>query len=331
MASLRHLCLLLPLLALAPCPGHAETLLPPEQLHYRLAYRGLLTSFIWKRLADVTFSTGPGAMEFQGTASCRHTFTLTTENYAFAELLQPVRYRWQGTVSRDMQTLYMIEEIDQGRGNEHNVYWFNWANGSVEHYRRRQKVREQPTFFDPTAAEEHWEEDGKKPLPPFLRHYPLLDGGLAPLIHKRSYKPPESRGVIDPLTMIYLLRRHDFNQGPKMMNVAADEEVLPFRAVLKGRDTIRRNGEKVEALMVKILPESDQYRDAGYIDLWLRDDATRIPLRFIIDAPLGHMRVELKSVQSPRRMRGEEPPGCVIDQRAMRGNPPVSSAAAQGL
>ncbi len=314
MAALRHLFLLLSLLAFGPYPGHAEPSLPSEQLHYRLAYRGLLTSFIWKRLADVTFSTAPGALEFQGMDSCRHTFTLTTEKYAFAELLQPVRYRWQGTVSRDLQTLYLIEEIDEGRDNKHDVYWFDWANAAVERYRRREKEREQHNLFDPTPAEEHWEKDGKKPLPAFLQHYPLLKGGLEPLIHKRSYRQPESRKVIDPLTMIYALRRHDFSKGPKLMNVAADDEALPFRAVLKGREMIRQNGEEVRALKVKVVPESEEYRDKGYIDLWLRDDATRIPLRFIIDAPLGHMRVELKSAQSPRRMRDEERPVCVADQ-----------------
>ncbi len=269
-------------------------ILDTEYLTYKLSYSGILTLFAWKDLADTAIYIQPGGNRFNGNESCQLVLELSTENYTVAEIFHPVRYQWKSISSPDLKRTYLVEVVDKGRNDSHEVVWLDWLNNQFELYRKRELKLVSKNYWD-DENEYAWEKDGREKLPPFLSHYPRLEGERSYLIHRKSVEGLNIESAIDPLGVVYLVRQYDFSQGGDMLiNITVDDEIKTYRVRFLGNENINIIGEKVATRKIEImLSNEDEAKDEGWLKLWLTDDKYRIPVRFQVDATAGKMKMEI--------------------------------------
>jgi hypothetical protein len=156
-----------------------------EKLHYKLSYRGLLTSMIWADLADASMTFLADQRAHDGQTAHQFVLSLSTENYAKAEMIQPVRYTYITTLEQDLSKTLLVEEIDVGENRSHDFLWMDWQNNKTQLYKKREKETVSSGFFD-VESKQVWEKDGALPLPDFLMTFPLLENNQTYFIHKES-------------------------------------------------------------------------------------------------------------------------------------------------
>lgn len=292
-----------------------------EYLSYKLSYSGIFTLFAWKDLADMAIYIQPKSNRFNGNKSCQIVMELSTENYSVAETFHPIRYQWRSTCSPDLKKAYLVEVIDKGKNDSHEVVWLDWSNRQFELYRKRELKATRKNYWDDNEfwngepeSDYVWEKDGKKGLPLFLSHYPKLEGERSYLIHRKSVDGLDIESAIDPLGMVYLTRQYDFSQGDDMMiDITVDDEVKLYRARFLGKDTIDIGSEKVVTLKIEVMLSNEQEAEnEGWLKLWLSDDERRIPVRFQVDATAGEMKIEITEKSFRNNINHSGVATCVI-------------------
>jgi hypothetical protein len=267
---------------------------PGETLHYKLSYRGLLTSLVWADLADVrmTFLTDKQTPERQD--AYQFELYLSTENYTKAEMFQPVRYTYTTTLDAALQRTVLVEEVDVGENQSHHFLWLDWQNKTTQLFKNREKEKESSGFLG-MDVKEVWEKDGGGIVPDFLKNYPLLDEQQA-LIHKESGDRIERAQVLDPLSLIYILRTLDFiseQTTEKEIAVAVSDDIRLYQVKKMTSEEISLNGKTHRGTKYRIQTDAKKKR---LFYVWLSDDQKKIPLRLAMDAPLGKLEIDLMSV-----------------------------------
>ncbi|MCP3849927.1 MAG: DUF3108 domain-containing protein [Gammaproteobacteria bacterium] len=277
--------------------AEAFPFLSGETLHYKLSYRGLLTSMIWADLADVkmTYLTGKKTPEQKN--AYQYELFLTTEHYSKAELFQPVRYTYTTTLDSTLQRVVLIEEVDNGRNQSHDFLWLDWENKATELFKKREKKKQSNGFLGLDITEV-WEKDGKLSIPAFFGDFPLLADQKTYLIHKESGDKIEHSEILDPLSLIYSLRSIDFDtetkhQNIRQISVAVSDDIRLYYVEKLSLEKISINGQSVQGTKYKI--QTDEKKDNFYY-VWLSDDEKKIPLRMAMDAPLGKIEIDLMKV-----------------------------------
>ncbi len=266
----------------------------PDYLSYVLSYRGLFTGFAWKSLADVAIYASPETEAFAGREACALYLRLSTERHRVAELFHPVRYQWKSLVTPGPGRVLLYEETDEGKDGSHEVVWPRWDQGRIELFRKRRWQR-QRSFYEDDAEEGAWESGEAGGLPDFLKGHEPLPGGLSYFIHRKTVEGIEARSALDPLGMIYAIRAADFSNRARMtFKVLFGDEVRPYQVRYLGNDPLEIDHREVNALVVEIMrQEKDKAREEGWLKLWLSADSRRLPLQFVIDAPVGKMRIKV--------------------------------------
>ncbi len=238
-----------------------------ETLDYRLAYRGLLTLFLWKELADVQLTA-----EADAQGRCELAMRLTTQDHPLAEAVRPTRYMWW---SRNRPGLERVEAVvirDLGPkalearlalvGGEH-----------LDYYKR-----------------------DFKPPPPKAEHFQPLNGDRPhPALESGARKSLPNGRLLDPLGFVVRARWFDYERGPLVAVVLYKNEVRNYKARLVGRDVIEPAGRKVPALVVRFSRDHRQAaRREGFMRVWFSDDRRRLPLKFVIRGKVGALQVVLR-------------------------------------
>jgi len=285
------------LLSIAAFAQVAERPLPEasEKLDYRISYRGVLTAYLWKDLADMSLYGFADTEFFNGQSACRSALTVNTENYGFAEFSYPVRLRYDSLHACDLSAAYLVSDQDAGVEDIHNFYWLDWDEGQFHGYRKRRYLPVNPRkvgarFF--WEKDEHaWETDGSEPLPAFLRDYPTLDNGMDWLIFDRSVEA-ETDAALDPLSLLAALRRHDYASQPEAQIAVVHKTRLGYYRLQKiGDETLRVGGELRELTRVRVRKEDRRPGSSGQLDVWLDKTAARTPWLLEIQAKIGLIRV----------------------------------------
>ena len=275
---------------------------PQEYLLYRLAYRGIFTAFTWKKLADVAFIAADSPQVFQGQTACELRMRLSTEDYTLAEVMRPTRYEWRSLAAPDLDRVYLVEvsDITTGDERERRVKWLDWPHRSIELFRLRERepITSTPFFDDDDSVITGytWEADGSKPVPAFLLDdEPLIENRYTPLIYdKTMIIGDDAQHLIDPLAFIYAARWHDYREGDLVRPIAYKDEIRHYRAHLLDREQLTIGQAGITALKVDMQrTHLKDAKDEGFMRVWFSDDARRIPLKFIIDAKVGAMRVHI--------------------------------------
>ena len=289
-----------------------------EYLTYKLSYSGLITGFAWKDLADAAFYIQSGEMTFEGVRTCEGIMRLTTENHSFAELLHPIRYEWISLTDPGLNRTYLVEEVDSGKSDNHHIVWLDWGNEEFRFYRKRKlnKIDKTPNW-NFGGEEEYvyeWDRDGKEPIPDFLDRYPPVnDGKMGYLIHDKTESGLEAETAIDPLSMVYRLRDHDFDSEPSVdITLTLNKDIEDYRATLVGKEEIWVNKTKLDALVVQITRRDEtEAEKEGWLRVWFSDDELRIPLNFQAEAPVGKFRVKVTESSLRQALQGDKKMACL--------------------
>lgn len=266
-----------------------------ETLYYKLSYRGLLTSMIWADLADVKMTYLSNRKTPNNQNAYQFKLFLSTENYMKAEMFQPVRYTYTTTLDASSQRTVLVEQVDAGKKQSHKFLWLDWKNKETQLFKKREK--EQQTYgFLGMDVRESWEKDGTQPVPEFLGDYPLLEDKQTYLIHKESGDKIERPQILDPLSLIYILRTLDFathSEAVKEIAVAISDDIRLYHVSKIVLEKLSINGELHQGIKYKI--QTDEKKDRHYY-VWLSNDEKKIPLRLAMDTPLGKLEIDLMKV-----------------------------------
>ena len=266
-----------------------------ETLHYKLSYRGLLTSMIWADLADIEMTYLSDKKTPDNQQAYQFELFVTTENYSKAEIFHPVRYTYTSTLDSSLQRTVLVEEIDNGKNQSHAFLWLDWQNKETQLFKKREKEQLTNGFLGLNAAEV-WEQDGAQRVPDFLGDYPLLADQQTYLIHKESGDKIEYAQILDPLSLLYTLRTLDFSAdltAVKEIAVAVADDIRLYRVSRMAVEKLSVNGEAYQGTKYKI--QTDEKKDNSYY-VWLSNDIKKIPLRLSMDAPLGKLEIDLMQV-----------------------------------
>ncbi len=284
--------LLIPIFLILSQPAFAEQ---KEELHYHLSYSGLITGFIWKNLADVTLRLSPESTTFRESAAKRLSMDVSTANYSVAETLHPIRYRWESTLSEDLQRTLQVTIVDKGESDSHEIFWYDWDNHLISGFRKREQVDVSIPMFDEDPVLE-WEKDTLSPPPEFISPQPDVAAGLSYLLTSQRLQDRLRTDAIDPVAMFHKLRWHDFEKQPSTtLQILFEEELAPYVATTAGTQELSLGECTVAATRVEI-HKGDESGEDGMMTLWLSDDIHRLPLRIDVDASLGELHVLLQAL-----------------------------------
>lgn len=280
-----------------PLPSILTPYTSGETLHYKLSYRGLLTSMIWADLADVKMTYLANKKTPDKKNAYQFELFLSTQNYTKAEMFQPVRYTYTTTQDALLQRTVLVEEVDTGKNQSHDFLWLDWHNKETQLYKKRQKEQLSSGFIG-MDVNEVWEKDGSLPVPLFLAEYPLLEDQQTYLIHKESGDKIKQSQILDPLSLIYTLRSLDFGSDAsintvKEFAVAVSDDIRLYQVTKVAQEKISLNNSSHFATKYKI--QTDEKKD-NYYYVWLSNDKKKIPLRLTMDAPLGKLEIDLMKV-----------------------------------
>lgn len=264
-----------------------------ETLYYKLSYRGLLTSMIWADLADIKMSFSAEQQTPDKHKAYQFELYLTTENYSKAEMFHPVRYTYKTTLDSLKQRTVLVEETDTGNSHSHDFLWLDWKNKETQLFKKREKIQEKSGFLG-MDVKQVWEKDGNYSIPDFLTHFPLLAEQQSYLIHKESGDKIQHAKILDPLSLIYLLRTSDLlNKDSASLSeipVAVSDDIRIYKIQQQSLESFSLNGKKVQGTKFKI--QTNEKKD-NYYYVWLSHDKKKIPLRMAMDAPLGKLEIDL--------------------------------------
>lgn len=284
-----------------------------EILNYKLSYRGWLTSMIWADIANAQITFKANIINYDQSSGHQFTLCLSTENYKKSELIHAVRYTYNVSLDQQLKRVLFIEEQDAGVSQEHEILWLDWVNKDTQLYKRRDKQFVYSGLFrqDKTAK---WEADGNQPLPEFLagsravaRITPLEAPQLSkeqPLeahaaenipsyfIHKKTGDKIRHQQILDPLSLIYKLRQPDFMPEKNAeIAVAINDDIRIYRVENQGQEQLELSSQLRPA--IKYFVRIVNNKDKSFL-VWLSDDSKRIPLKFMVQAPLGKLVVVLQ-------------------------------------
>jgi len=263
-----------------------------ETLHYKLSYRGILTSMIWADLADIKMIFTANKQTPDKHKAHQFELYLTTENYIKAEMFQPVRYTYKTIIDTALQRTVLVEETDTGDNHSHDFLWLDWKNKDTQLFKKRERIQEHSGFLG-MDVKYIWENDGSADIPDFLKLFPVLDNQQTYLIHKEPGDKIKYLQILDPLSLIYIIRTPDFMSDSSILKeipIAVSDDIRVYRIEKLSLETLSLNGDKVQATKFKI--QTHEKKD-NYYYLWLSNDKYKIPLRMAMDAPLGKLEIDL--------------------------------------
>lgn len=128
-----------------------------------------------------------------------------------------------------------------------------------------------------------------------------------------TFKVPEC--IQDVLSAIYYSRNIDFNKykpGAKIpFNMFIDDKVYPLYIRYMGKEKIKTKYGKFNAIRFKpMLIEGSVFSGGEKMNVWVSDDATRIPVRIETPISVGSVKVDMMGYRNTRyKLTG------LIDQR----------------
>ncbi len=261
-----------------------------EDLEYTLKFRGWITGFVELDIAKLNLQV-EGQMEevIERPAYVTRMF-LTTEPYAKAELLYPVRLSYRSWL--DAGGLYPVIAVKSLRHEEEReeLFWFDRETDTARHYQNDEKPEIEP-------------------ITPPMKLQPVTE--LSPalwqaLVENRSVKM-NGADAVDYMGIYHRLRKMPFRDGKRIEFVAFNgREIEHFRVDMQS-DHLQRAGWDRSAYRLTIREVDPENGDLGDdIQLWISDDDQRLLLRFYAERTFGAMEGILETGR-PQLATSKEP------------------------
>ena len=250
-----------------------------ETLHYKLSYQGLLTSFVWADLADVELIFRDHLKLFNAPLDgnergLQFIANVSTEHYLKAEVIKAVRYSYIATTNTDLNKTLLVENIDRGFDKRHKFLWLDWKNKTTQ-------------LFEIVAK--NTADEAIENISGFFAQFPIAQSQKHHIAYKESGDNISRTSVLDPLSLIYYLRTQDEIPHNEIF-IAVSDDIRKYKIEYMGKDVLELNGKNIHSDKYKI--QTNKKKNKFYY-VWLSDNKKRIPLRFAMDAPLGHLNINL--------------------------------------
>lgn len=263
-----------------------------ETLHYKLSYRGILTSMIWADIADATMVFVPYQSTLDAQQGHQFKLFLSTENYTKAEIIQPVRYTYITTLDNKLQKTLQVEELDKGKSQSHDFLFLDWAEHKTLLYKKREKEAIDSDFLN-LNSEYAWEADGAQEIPDFLKQYPLLENNLSYFIFDEQGDKISYSRILDPLSLIYRLRTLPENKKQDEMAIVIADDIYLYQIERQGEELIKIADKEYQTVKYKI---NSKEKPDNFFYVWISQDAQKLPVKMSMDAPLGKLEIDLQGV-----------------------------------
>ena len=254
--------------ALACIPGGER-----EQLHYRVAYQGVLSLGERLEIARVTLTLEP----WQGAKDApllRSSLTASTEGFPRVEAIYPFRFAYRSWFAPDCAATRMVELKRRSPEETHQLLWFDSDPGVVQRFKQKKGKK--------TAA-----------LPPLLRSAAAV--GEQPFSPAGETRFPPGQGILDRLAMLYRLRGLELHPGKSLQFAVSDGKKLRgYRVTPETKEAAKGDPLIAGSLRLRLEPqggEEGEEEPATYV--WLSDDSARIPLRFLSRRSYGDFELRL--------------------------------------
>lgn len=260
--------------------GAATAAPAPEQLSFRVYYKGLLSAMQELPIAEarlVTEQADAGRTQVS-------TLSLSSAAHDVVDALYPIRYRLRSLFDLREGRLRATERYKQTREVKHDLAWVDDSAGRL-HY-----LRADPDAGTPPAS-----------LPPALR--PWLWGSDFQATDRPAVAVPG--GLLDRLALVQALRRRIPGQGQTLsLPVTDGSKLYRYEVRLDGSEALQLGGQSHPAWRLRV----DGYQRSGEgaeepkhapVFVWISRDARRVPLRFHMDHRVGGFTVEWSSSDLP--------------------------------
>ncbi|MET0090977.1 MAG: DUF3108 domain-containing protein [Candidatus Thiodiazotropha sp.] len=246
---------------------------PGENLEYTLKFRGWITGYVELDIAKLNLQVEPQMDRVSDRPAYVASMLLTTEPYAKAEMLYPVRLSYRSWL--DAGGLYPVIAVKSLRLDEdrEELFWFDRAADYARHYQNEEAKDEEPVtppmkLQPPTGLSlSQWQE----------------------LVENRSLKM-NGADAVDYMGLYHRLRRIPLSDGGSVeFTTFNGREIERFRVEMR-KDRLQRAGWDRSAYRLTIREvDRDDGELGDPIDLWMSDDEQRLMLRFYAERTFGAM------------------------------------------
>ena len=282
--------------------GQAQALEGPaflgERLHYRLAYRGVLSPLGWTEVGDVVLRTAPRALPLGGREAYESSLFATTEHHAWVESLYPFRYRLRTLFALSPDGSLAFERFKQDRRLKHELVWVDRQKGRIQRY-SLESGGEGPAparVPEPLAA---WARPGER--------YRL--DSARPLAAAE-----QAEGALDRLGLLQVLRQRLPAEGERLsLPVTDGRKRFLYRIRNQGRERLEAAGRewptwRLRVEKVRLLEGGAERPDGEPATLWVGTGPRHVPVRLEEQIALGRVTMELVAAGTPPRLSAPRQP-----------------------
>jgi hypothetical protein len=244
-----------------------------ESLEYTLKYRGLFSGYVELDIAKLTLQVEQKMGQVADQATYVTHMQLTTEPYAKAEMLYPVRLSYRSWLDASkLHPLVAFKSLQTGDARE-ELFWFDRRSGYAYHYK---------------SADQ--EEDVTHIPPMKLRTFTPLSTQQWRELNQTQAIEMAGVDALDYMGLLHRLRYMPLKSG-KIINFATfnGKEIEWFRVAVR-QDRLLRAGWDRSVYRLTLHEVDPDNGDLGdEIQLWMSDDEQRLLLRFYAERSFGSM------------------------------------------
>jgi hypothetical protein len=253
-------------------PLQAAQLKPGEKLEYTFSYQGIFSGFVPIEIANASLLVSPESEIIQGSESYRVTLDLSTEAYAKAEMLYPVRYRYQSWMDPELQQPMLVSEFVKTDETSEELLWFDRKN--LQGYR----------YVNADAQQ----GEAGIPLDLLRQKEALTENGEAGW-ELKSRQAFSDREIRDYLSLFFRLRFMDLEpDGVFEFDLYNGKRIKQYRVkVTEGHQATF----KLNLYEIGRKGSSDE----PIASIWMSNDEQRLPLRFYLPQAFGYLQGILRT------------------------------------
>jgi hypothetical protein len=287
----RGLLAVLFLLLVGLAPLQAVGLKPGERLEYTFSYQGVFSGFIEIDIARAAFMVAPEMRLIDGRETYQTEVDLSTEPFAKAELIYPIRFRYRSWLEPAQQTPLLVQEYSQTDEISEELLWFDHNKRLGFRYVKAHPSAESAAGPPASVLE---------PLGVNPAEWSALD---------EARPQPLGKGEVwDYLSLLYRLRSLELQQGRLFEIPLYNGKQIKTYRVEVIQERLIRAGWNLPTFKLSLYEMRSGARKGDSVtSIWISDDEERRPLRFYVERAVGVVEGILETGR-PLTAQGEELP-----------------------
>lgn len=243
-----------------------------EELEYTLNFRGLLTGFVKLNIAKLTLSVAPEMAQVEGNQAYATRMQMTTEPYAKAELIYPLRLDYRSWLDAQRLQPLVASKALQTRESKQELFWFDWPAGTGYHYQTPVKNKPQTVEAPPGH----------------LRQFATMDDPAWSDLLQTKRIEIDGQEIIDYMGLLHQLRQNPLIPGEWYEFTVFTGKRIEHYRVEVGKEHLKRGGWDLPTYRLKLYEYDTKKGKLGdEVNIWLSDDGQRRMLRFYAERTVG--------------------------------------------